>query len=127
MGLHTTRVACCTGRGAVASRVRRSNSSVSAGGHLVFADTLMRSLSTTPSPAYEVASCPAYAWCGATHANLAELAPGEAGVVNLTLAFFAPGVYEVSDYAVSWNVRGQSSTQSDLQPCPPVVVRVGTV
>lgn len=87
----------------------------------------MRSSSSAPSPAFEVASCPAYAWCGATHANLAELAPGEGGVVELMLAFFAPGVYEVSDYAVSWNVRGQSSTQSDLQPCPPVVVHVSAV
>lgn len=49
--------------------------------------------------------CPPYIWSGTTSRVVEDLRLGDEAAVSLSAAVFAPGVYDVSKYRVSWTLK----------------------
>eukprot|EP00899_Mesostigma_viride_P026486 jgi/Mesvir1/7021/Mv09151-RA.1 len=75
-----------------------------------------------------------YMWSGQTRAVIVALPPGKTADVHLQVVFFGPGVYDLSNYRVSWSAVNPTaedaaplpsptastvSTARDLPPLPP--------
>lgn len=63
-------------------------------------------------------------WCGGTRISAPQLQAGQLLEVPLHVAVFAPGLYELSDYCVSWDFPDLPDRRNRMQG-PPFLLNVG--